>query len=550
MNKQIGFIELPSGDFAEKNGYSKITYYQEVTDERIHIFISKIKGVTPQIQKIVIPVRLGEDSNYLGLKFGLHLRLTKELGVLRFIPIIFVSVETRNEIIADQIENDKEKTATLLFTPGVKLVTAFELHAAIDSFNETINESILAQHVLPKLMIANQRELGHQLANEWGVFRLAKFAGIDLKDLQLPSDLYFKYQFTKTDLNLIPDGKPRIGLEPGGCNALLIDDQAEKGWQEVVLHILKSRINQHSSTLKSLTTYEDANNYTRYEDHDIVFLDLRLKPEEDRAADFMAIEDLSGYKLLGKIKTINRGIQVIVLTASNKAWNMKKMLDEGADGYFIKESPDVPISDEASRENYTSLVKAINRAFQRKYLRNIFQEARAIYEKLMVLKENGIYDEDFLNELGNQIDTSLDMHYNAKSKEQFAYAFVTLYLAIEILNKQQVDPEGISQNPLIKKWKLSSGEYLLNWQWNPLQRKYTSSQEIEDKNKPPEWVKLAGLYFQEWRGTDHSFITKIYHQINMRNHFIHKDSNLNQDIFIPKAFIELFSVVKKIISML
>lgn len=550
MNKQIGFIELPSGDFAEKNGYSKITYYQEVTDERIHIFISKIKGITPPIQKIVIPVRLGDDSNYLGLKFGLHLRLTKELGDLRFIPIIFVSEETRNEIIADQIENDKEKTGTLLFTPGVKLVTPFELHAAIDSFNETINKSILAQHVLPKLMIANQRELGHQLANEWGVFRLAKFAGIDLKSVELPSDLYFKYQFTKkTDLNLDPDGKPRIGLEQGGCNALLIDDQAEKGWQEVVLHILKSRINQHSSTLKSLTTYEDANNYTRYEDHDIVFLDLRLKPEEDRAADFMAIEDLSGYKLLSKIKAINRGIQVIVLTASNKAWNMKKMLDAGADGYFIKESPDVPISDESSRENYTSLVEAIKRAFQRKYLRNIFQEARAIYQKLMALKENGIYDEDFLNELGNQIDTALDMHYGARSKEQFAYAFVSLYLAIEIINKQFVEPEEISQDSQIKMWKLVDAGYLLDWHCKTDRRKYIGSQEVKH-SKPPEWQKLAGLYYQKWKGTDSNFIHKIRQLITMRNHFIHKDQGLNQDIYTPNAFIELFHVVKKVIDML
>lgn len=550
MNKQIGFIELPSGDFAEKNGYSKITYYQEVTDERIHIFISKIKGITPPIQKIVIPVRLGDDSNYLGLKFGLHLRLTKELGDLRFIPIIFFSEETRNEIIADQIENDKEKTGTLLFTPGVKLVTAFELHDAIDSFNETINESILAQHVLPKLMIANQRELGHQLANEWGVFRLAKFAGIDLKSIELPSDLYFKYQFTKkTDLNLDPDGKPRIGLEQGGCNALLIDDQAEKGWQEVVLHILKSRINQYSSTLKSLTTYEDANNYTRYEDHDIVFLDLRLKPEEDRAVDFMAIEDLSGYKLLSKIKAINRGIQVIVLTASNKAWNMKKMLDAGADGYFIKESPDVPISDEASRENYTSLVEAINRAFQRKYLRNIFQEARAIYEKLMALKENGIYDEDFLNELGNQIDTALDMHYSAKSEEQFAYAFVSLYLAIEIINKEFIDPEPIAQDSYISKWKIKDAGYLLNWQWESSKRKFVGLQEIQD-SKIPEWQKLAGLYFQKWHRTSPNFIHDARSLIPMRNHFIHKDSKLDQLIFKYQGFTKLFSLVKEAIDML
>jgi DNA-binding NarL/FixJ family response regulator len=29
-----------------------------------------------------------------------------------------------------------------------------------------------------------------------------------------------------------------------------------------------------------------------------------------------------------------------MFTASNKAWNMKALLDAGADGYYIKESPE------------------------------------------------------------------------------------------------------------------------------------------------------------------------------------------------------------------
>lgn len=50
--------------------------------------------------------------------------------------------------------------------------------------------------------------------------------------------------------------------------------------------------------------------------------------------------EFSGMKILKAIKAANQGIQVIMFTASNKAWNMKALLDAGADGYYIKESPE------------------------------------------------------------------------------------------------------------------------------------------------------------------------------------------------------------------
>ena len=36
-------------------------------------------------------------------------------------------------------------------------------------------------------------------------------------------------------------------------------------------------------------------------------------------------EEFSGYKVLRRIKELNRGNQVIMLTASNKAWNLKAL---------------------------------------------------------------------------------------------------------------------------------------------------------------------------------------------------------------------------------
>ena len=54
-------------------------------------------------------------------------------------------------------------------------------------------------------------------------------------------------------------------------------------------------------------------------DPDIVLLDLRLH-DSDFGEDVES-EKLTGIQILEKIKEINRGIQIIITTASNKAWN-------------------------------------------------------------------------------------------------------------------------------------------------------------------------------------------------------------------------------------
>jgi hypothetical protein len=80
-------------------------------------------------------------------------------------------------------------------------------------------------------------------------------------------------------------------------------------------------------------------------------------------------------------------------------------------------------------------------------------------------------------------------------------------------------------------------------------------------NKPPEWQKFAGIFFQKWLQTDGKFIKKVYSLINKRNGFIHNDTSildkkdhagnyLNHDIFEPNGFIKLFDCINDIINFL
>lgn len=67
--------------------------------------------------------------------------------------------------------------------------------------------------------------------------------------------------------------------------------------------------------------------------YSIVFLDLRLVPAVEEGA---SVVELSGIKLLEKIKESFPQLNVIVMTASEKAMSAEKARELGADGYWIK----------------------------------------------------------------------------------------------------------------------------------------------------------------------------------------------------------------------
>lgn len=383
MNNNIAIIEDKHSMLHQKHGFIKFEYLQEITSNEIDESVNNFFNNYPNIKKIIIPVRLsGDDIDFTGLRFGLHIRLTKSLEDKRLIPIIFVSEQSKEEILGNQVQNKKELTASLLFTKGVKLVTAFAIEETITSFDTIINLQEYKSNVLPRLLLTNQRELGHQLANEWGVFRLAKFAGIELKTVKLPTDLYFKYQFAKSNINTELGETEDDESAKEQCNVLLIDDNADNGWTEILTKIIDSKFN---AKFKAISSFEEAkkNSDDDYQKQDVIFLDLRLKPEEDKKSESINTKEFSGYKLLKKIKRINQGIQVIILTASNKAWNMKLLLDAGADGYYVKESPDYNLPDEFSLQNYKTLKSDIENCFSNRYLRQIFQQTRLLKNRLL-----------------------------------------------------------------------------------------------------------------------------------------------------------------------
>ena len=135
-------------------------------------------------------------------------------------------------------------------------------------------------------------------------------------------------------------------------NILLIDDEAENGWKQIVEKVLFNgelihiAIDNYSAKVKLEQTV-----------YDLIFLDLRFGEEDHLESD---IKKFGGYKILkeqirNSLYSVNYSTPVLIFTASNKIWNITEMLEAGADDYYIKEHPDNAYDLDFSRENYFRL---------------------------------------------------------------------------------------------------------------------------------------------------------------------------------------------------
>jgi CheY-like chemotaxis protein len=216
----------------------------------------------------------------------------------------------------------------------------------------------------------------HQISNEWGATKLAEISGTShLMNIQsnrkIHADIYFKfidYKFNKKNssenLNFsIPSNNSPLKI-------MMIDDNYDKGWH-TLLKAVTFEINPSSSVSNALTKNDFKNNNLEKiwdiiqpslssSEYDIILLDLRLfSSESDENYSHTNINAFSGARILEKIKSNYPYISVIVFTASNKAWNLEALLNIGADGYFIKPSPEIPTTHTQLRtelNNFISLM--------------------------------------------------------------------------------------------------------------------------------------------------------------------------------------------------
>lgn len=229
----------------------------------------------------------------------------------------------------------------------------------------------------------------HSIANEWSILRWAQAMQLDTKEIEELSNIekgienLLYYQYLKT---IYPEKKvanTSINLKNSG-KILLIDDELEKGWNVIFKNICKNEDYESiGNEFKGMNQAEIINEaYNKAIQADVVILDLRL--HDDDFVQSVAIENITGYQILKKIKAHNKGIQVIIFSATNKIWNLQALQKAEADGFIIKESPENSQDPDFTKNSIENMIKTIDGCLEKSFLKEIYSKLTALIERVEI----------------------------------------------------------------------------------------------------------------------------------------------------------------------
>lgn len=439
---EASYIKIPIGLEVISIQFSE-GIFDDIT---IHDFLVS-KVLLQQPTALIIPASLGLiRTNYWGFRIAMHLRLTEALGKLRYIPLILVSDDPLEQILTAQ----NEKLGVLCTTPGSILVKNEDGEIAKALQINALTPSEYSTQFLKVITINRPDSTGkHSLANVWGVSRLAQATGLRKVLLEREDidnrykELYVKYLKSINDTQGTLEAElplpALVEIKSKDRQVLLIDDEADNGWGDVLAPIFKGNLTCISGKDKSFEEfYDEAKALVTKPIWDLILLDLRLDPKEDQAGnEYKMAKEYYGAKLLTYIKQQNAGNQVIMFTASNKAWNMQQLLDMKADGYYVKESPEFDQSTAFSVLTFNSFAERVNVCFEKNYLRHAWGLCESIKKLLRIVDTRLIRSPHGINLCLEQGFNSL-YQATAMNQEFYLYSFLDFYRIIEVLGKELI----------------------------------------------------------------------------------------------------------------
>jgi len=520
------------GGFYVKAAANELQGTNERTrDIKIHDFLMST------VEREASAFLLDTDADHgLFMQLAMHIRLSATLpGQSSLAPIVFISDSPLEKLIK------KSSYSQIFITEGTYICHRGDIKAVVDSV-QPLDESSFRIGFLDKINIPAPKGSNHSLANQWGASRLYMLirgadAGLDdFKDFQdIHKRLYFKYVCHRIPSGGAVGKRAEMSCQlkrSVGKRILLIDDEAGKGWTKALSCLMPfATLDVISETVLDFDEFSERAKQAIIEGHyDLVLLDLRLGGiKEDFIVD---PEQMSGYKVLQIIKQCNRGTQVIMLTASNKAWNLKALMSgaTGADGYFVKESPEYEFSDELSRANLRSLLSDMEHCLEQRYLVEFWSFVRSLEQ----------VESELAGEIRTQLEIAYEMAARAVKQEDYSYAFLALYQVVEIVTSALTD------------WTIDTSDKNSKLLYLPREKSYSkelvvpSDTEVLWRLKPlalerigvngifPQKKKLAALYLQAWEKEDRGILFLMDQLIAIRNAFIHPD---NSKLFETKTAI-------------
>lgn len=397
-----------------------------------------INTIPSDCEAIAIDVD-GISNPELCLALAMTIRLSfVDIKVAALSPILFVSRATQDIMLGYKF-TPVILTGSVAFELPENVADALEIMQPL-SFEEYKTKFLDIIKILP-----NATEGRHSLANQWGADVLSRFViGNEINNELIRKarlSLYFRYvralslssheieNFVKGVENcFVPISSKNINFE--GKKILLIDDEADKGWDDVLRTILPVPNSDFKTFQEQVPDYESLSDAARKEiesgKYDLIFLDLRMNGVAEE--EMLEPNDFSGMKILTAIKEQNKGNQVIMFTASNKAWNMRALLEAGADGYYIKESPEYSFPASYSENNALELCNSINQCLENGYLRKVYQKVKQVKK---LIQESRCF-EDRTDEILGSIDVAYDLLSKSNVKTKYkVYSYLQLFFVIE-----------------------------------------------------------------------------------------------------------------------
>ena len=419
----------------------------DVTDlEFTNIINSKLNNV--RYDNIFIPLCCGTTlSDYNGLRLATHIRCTKTINQT---SRIFIYGVVDLESLLDHEYFNILRTKNVFMIPFSKRAICDATYMESDEY---IEKELPAEVSKLSLLVPTNYEDNHSIANEWSIYRWAyavnaKNEGIESIYDNVANNLHFKYLQTiypVVKLEILSDQALKLNI-PANCRILLIDDEAGKGWHKVIHRIVKDinklefdHIGAELAGKSDIQLIEYCLQRVEEYKPDIVILDFRLHQQDFNNID---INGITGLRVLQRIKEINKGIQVIIFTATNKIWNYQYLLDAGADGFILKEN----ISD---GEDSTKTIDSIKRMLLLLNDRSEYIYIKKLYERLFDLKKQlrprrkyshpKPLPKEFVDEVLKWFELSIDIIARNSNDSSKASSFLFLFSVLENLANRVIN---------------------------------------------------------------------------------------------------------------
>jgi len=362
----------------------------------------------------VLPLDLSESyMEYTGLRVAAHIRLTPKWRSLTT-PILFLCIEKVEDIVRFASLGEIVNSYSVFCSSRTEQDDLLKCFYYIDksysktkwSIEDFTNSPEYQSFLLRMRCIQAPANYAshHSLANEWAIMRWNDMMTnhISMGEKDFTKMLYYKYLRTTygngQQLNKWRRDNPYIEKIAGIDSTkrlILIDDEWEKGWSDILSYIASVSGYQFDyckidKKWDRTTLIREVKQFVSDNDHhtDCYLLDLRL---HDTDFDETYLKQnklrLSGYDILDYIKSCNKANPIIIFSASNKVWNLKNAVrsigvssnnNEGAIDYVLKETPESALKATESYKLYCDFVNSIRISFKLSELKKIVVKQREL----------------------------------------------------------------------------------------------------------------------------------------------------------------------------